>query len=246
MQLSTQAYAAPAGHIEAHGDVSLLLLSGGVGARSGHNIPKQFYELHGHPLIAYSIIAAQKVAQIGEVVVNCPEGFFERTQQIMASYCTGKPFRIVQAGRTRQQSSYILADAAQFDTVILHEAARPFVDAAMYQDMITAPAVNASYVYQISFSMCSVKPGDGTIAAGVPRDQVFDIQLPQKFKRKTLLRAHECARAAGRIFTEDAVMVSEMTGDPVTTMTGSSRNIKVTNPVDFEMAQQIMNTKAVE
>ncbi|MEX0970330.1 MAG: 2-C-methyl-D-erythritol 4-phosphate cytidylyltransferase [Paracoccaceae bacterium] len=246
MQVMVQAYSAPAGHIAPQGDVSLLLLSGGIGARSGHNIPKQFYELHGHPLIAYSIIAAQKVERIGEIVVNCPDGFFDRTRQIMASYCTAKPYRIVHAGSTRQQSSHILADAAEFSTVILHEAARPFVDAAMYRNMIDAPALNASYVYQISFSMCAVSPADSTIAAGVPRDKVFDIQLPQKFKRKTLLHAHECARAAGKSFTEDAVMVSEMTGDPVTTMTGSSRNIKVTNPVDFEMAQQIMNAKAIE
>jgi len=79
------------------------------------------------------------------------------------------------------------------------------------------------------------------ICENVPRDRVFNIQLPQKFDRTTLISAHEKALTANQTFTEDAVMVHEMTDASVHALDGDPRNIKVTTPSDVVIVSQLMN-----
>jgi 2-C-methyl-D-erythritol 4-phosphate cytidylyltransferase len=220
--------------------VSLLLLSGGVGSRSQHSEPKQFFELAGHPMIAHSIIAAIRVDRIKEIVVNAPEGFEERTEHILQSYCGGKPYKLMPPGKTRQESAQILAEAASHDTVIIHEAARPFVNKEMFQELIDNEAENVGFCYPIAFSMCRIDPKTRRIRKGVSREKVFDIQLPQKFNRRILLVAHEIARDRGKMFNEDAVLCVKMAGVEVLSLTGSSRNRKITTQEDFVIAEQMM------
>ncbi|GAA6179860.1 MULTISPECIES: IspD/TarI family cytidylyltransferase [unclassified Shimia] len=220
--------------------VSFLLLSGGVGSRSQHHEPKQFYKLAGHPMIAHSIIAAVRTPHVAEVIVNAPEGFEERTREIMEAYCAGLPFKILPAGTTRQESCEILLDAAEKDVVVLHEAARPFVSVDMLTDLITSEAENAGYCHAIAFSMCKIDTDTRMVRSGVSREKVFDIQLPQKFGRATLQTAHATARKKGKVYNEDSVMVVKMTGRPVLSLEGSSRNRKVTTPEDFIIAEGMM------
>lgn len=217
--------------------VSFLLLSGGVGARSEHHAPKQFFDLAGHPMIAYALMAANAVDQIAEVVVNAPEGYGDLTREIAGKYCPDKDVTVIAGGATRQESSLSLAQTARYDTVILHEAARPFVTAEMLETLIDCGHVNAGFCLPIPFSMCRVDNATGEIVEGVPRETVLNIQLPQKFDRPTLIAAHVQAITKGAVFTEDAVMVLEMAGQPVQSLLGSSKNIKVTTPEDFSIAK---------
>lgn len=220
--------------------VSFLLLSGGVGQRSNHHEPKQFYDLQGHPLLAHSVIPAAEELRIGEIITNAPEGFEDRTKELMEAYCGDTPYKVLPAGETRQESCQILAEAASYETVILHEAARPSVDVDTYAVLLDAPELNAGYCSPIPFSMCSINDVTKQIENGVSRDHVFNIQLPQKFDRQILLQAHAAARDAGRSFNEDAVMVTEMTGYTVQSILGQSRNRKITTPEDFFIAEYIL------
>lgn len=220
--------------------VSFLLLAGGVGARSQHHEPKQFYKLAGHSMLAHAVIAAVRTPNVAEVIVNAPEGYEARTQEIMEAYCAGVPFKILPAGDTRQESCEILAAAASQQIVVLHEAARPFICVEMLTDLIAHEATNAGYCRAISFSMCRVDPTTKQVCEGVSREEVFDIQLPQKFDRTVLQEAHAKARAQGQSYNEDSVMVVEMTGQQVLSMAGSSRNLKVTTPEDFAIAGGLM------
>ncbi|MBO9398951.1 2-C-methyl-D-erythritol 4-phosphate cytidylyltransferase [Shimia sp. R9_2] len=220
--------------------VSFLLLSGGVGARAEHHEPKQFYKLAGHPMVAHSLIAAVRSPHVAEVLINAPEGFEERTQQLMEAYCGRLPFQVVPAGATRQESCAALAAAASHDVVVLHEAARPFINPEMLSDLIACEAENAGYCHAIAFSMCRIDTETRQVRRGVSRDRVFDIQLPQKFDRATLQKAHVAARNTGAVYNEDSVMVVEMTGQPVQALEGFSRNRKVTTPEDFVIAQEMM------
>ncbi|PIE61095.1 MAG: 2-C-methyl-D-erythritol 4-phosphate cytidylyltransferase [Desulfobacterales bacterium] len=220
---------------------SLLLLSGGVGQRSGHHEPKQFYELNGHPMIAYSLMAALEEPLISEIIVNAPVGYKEYTADLMRRYCKDKFFKVVSPGQTRQESCYKLLKASSYDNVVLHEAARPFVDREMYSTLINCDSPNAGYCYPISFSMCKIDTVTKQIIERVSRDEVFNIQLPQKFERSTLMRAHELALKEKKEFTEDALMVVLMTGEPVLSLVGASRNKKVTNPEDFVIAEKMLS-----
>lgn len=218
---------------------SFLLLSGGLGSRSGNAEPKQFYEMAGHPLVAHTIIAIRQIDAIAEIVVNARPEFKDRTQNLMSSYCGRTPFKVLPAGETRQESVHILAQNATYDDVILHEAARPFATTDMFEALIAHPKQNVGYFAEIPFSMCRISRKRMVVKKGVSREKVFDIQLPQKFEKSTLVSAHDAAVRANAKYTEDAILVSEQANVAVHTMTGNSRNLKVTNPEDFAIAEQI-------
>lgn len=220
--------------------ISFLLFSGGVGSRSGHHEPKQFFELAGHPMIAYSLMAANSVDQIGEVIINAPEGFESRTRAIAEKYCPSKSIKIIPAGVTRHESSLLLAQSAQYNSVVLHEAARPFVTSEMLLELIGCDDANAGFCQPIAFSMCEIDISSGQMVKGVPRDAVFNIQLPQIFDRSVLLLAHIHSKEIGTMFTEDAIMVVEMTGEPVRALSGSTTNLKVTTPEDFLVSDTLL------
>lgn len=220
--------------------ISLLLLNGGVGSRLALDIPKQFHEVNGHPLIAYSLIAASKIEVISEIVINAPEGYEARTREILDHYAGGKPVTLVEAGRSRQQSVHRLVEVATTPRVLIHETARPMVTKDMFQALIDHEADNVGYFNDILFSMCRVDRKTQTVSKNVRREKVFNIQLPQKFDRSTLAAAHEAALKKGVTFTEDAVMVHKMTDAKVHVLPGDSRNIKVTTKNDLITISQLI------
>lgn len=218
---------------------SFLILSGGVGSRSRHFEPKQFYKINGIEMIAYSLRIANEHPAIGEIVTNAPEGFEERTQVLCDKYAPDKPAKILPCGMTRQESVRILCKEARSRSIILHEAARPMLTADMIDELIAADAKNAGLYVAVSYSMCSLD--GGFVSQNVPRENIFNIQLPQKFDRDTLLRAHDAAVEQSREFTEDSVLLKEMTGEAVRAVAGHPLNIKVTTPEDFGLATKLLS-----
>lgn len=220
--------------------ISLLLLNGGVGSRLALDVPKQFHEVNGHPIMAYTLIAASKIDAISEIVLNAPEGFEARTREILDHYAGGKPVTLVAPGASRQASVHHLLQATTNPRVLIHETARPMVTRAMFQALIDHEADNVGYFDDITFSMCRVDRKTQTVSKNVRREKVFNIQLPQKFDRATLVAAHEGALSKGRIFTEDAVMVHKMTDAKVHVLPGDPRNIKVTTQNDLITISQLI------
>lgn len=223
-----------------HQDVSFLLLSGGVGSRSGHNEPKQFRKILKIEMIGYALRVANAHPRVAEIVANAPEGYEERTKVICERYAPDKPVRILPCGATRQESVAILCAAAISDIVILHEAARPMIDAGMIDELLMSDAAHAGMFSAIPFSMCEIDEETGFVVRNVPRSAVYNIQLPQKFDRAVLDAAHKAAAERGAEFTEDTVLVSEMTGQKVRAIAGHARNIKVTTPEDFGIVANFM------
>lgn len=221
-------------------DITFLLLSGGIGARSGHYEPKQFRKIAGLEMMAYSLRVARAHGRVAEIITNAPEGYRERTAALCHEHAPGIATRIEACGATRQESVRILASVAQHDTIILHEAARPMIDAQMMDELLAAEEENAGLFTDIPFSICEIDRSTGLVGQGVPRALVANIQLPQKFSREALLKAHEIAALNGLEFTEDAVLVRQLLGARVRALPGHARNIKVTAPEDFGIVRQFI------
>lgn len=221
-------------------DVSFLLLSGGVGSRSGHHEPKQFRRIAGLEMMAYSLRLAASHPRIAEIVTNAPAGYRERTLTLCETHAPRIPSRVLDCGATRQESVRIMAQAAKHDIIVLHEAARPMIDAEMVDDLLGSDAKNAGLFAAVPFSLCEIDQVTGLVGRGIPRNRVVNIQLPQKFDRATLVKAHESAARRGLEFTEDAVLVHQVTEASVLALPGYVRNIKVTTPEDFGIVAKLM------
>lgn len=218
-----------------------MLLNGGVGKRIGAKVPKQFIRLKNIPTFIYSLRVADALDEIDEVVMNYPEGWKEDIQDVVSKYAISTPIRYVPAGETRQESVRLMLDAVTTDTVLIHEAARPLVEAKDFRELIENKADNVSYTLPLSFTVLKKKAEKAFISKILKRSRLVNIQLPQKFNTQVLRDAHAEALRKQEEYTEDASLVFAA-GNKVQIVPGSDRNIKITTPLDVQIASFLLNT----
>lgn len=221
---------------------SLLLLNGGVGARVAAGQPKQLVKVNGIPILVYSLVAADAVPEIDQIVLNYPEGWREPVESIVRNYAIKTPVVYVPAGASRHESVALLLQHATNDEIIIHETARPLVRTEDFADLVAAEHRNVSLMLEIPFTVAPVDPETRRVTGYLERDQLRNVQLPQKFARSDLEAAHTRAKSEGWIFTEDATLVA-VAGFDVRFIDGSDRNIKVTTPTDVRLATYLLTGK---
>lgn len=218
---------------------SLVLLNGGVGARVAAGQPKQFVKVNGIPILVYSLVAADAVEEITQIVLNYPAGFREEVEEIVKAYAIATPVTYVQAGATRHESVAAGVEACTNEHVVIHEAARPLVTTADFRTLIASEHENVGLMLEIPFTVAPVDPASQRVTGSLERDRLRNVQLPQKFSRADLLGAHEYAKKEGVIFTEDATLLA-VAGYDVYFVPGSDRNLKVTTPTDVRLASFLL------
>lgn len=217
--------------------IGMIVLAGGIGKRIGRPMPKQFLLLGGKPLIIHVLEKARAIADIERVVVTCPDSHLETTRELIVNHRLGAKFTCVVGGASRQESTYLgLLALGDVDSVIVHEAVRPLVSIDDFRRLIAAEDENAMYGTPIPFT---VLKGHDYIEGLLDREDLVNVQLPQKFNRAKLLAAHEAARRDGVEFTEDASLYFEYVKEPVRILEGQDYNIKITVPTDTVTAEAI-------
>lgn len=222
------------------GSVGVVLVAAGRGVRAGEaNGPKQYRDLAGRPVIAHALGSFLDHPAIGPlVVVVHPD---DRLQARDAVGDAAARLAFVDGGATRQLS--VLAGLRALkdrgcDTVLIHDAARPFADRALLDRVIGAVDAEAGAIPALAVVDTLKRGAGGHIAATVARDGLFAAQTPQGFPLAAILAAHEAAAASGRAdFTDDA-SIAEAHGLPVRLVEGSPANVKLTLPGDFTMAER--------
>jgi 2-C-methyl-D-erythritol 4-phosphate cytidylyltransferase len=150
---------------------------------------------------------------------------------------------LLEGGENRQQSvanalAAISADAN--DVVLVHDAVRPFVNAEIIHDVIAAAAKYGAAIVGVP-AVDTVKQVERTaegaiIKATIPREKIVLAQTPQGFRYGILKRAFDEAITDGFIGTDEASLV-ERSGQQVSVVMGSPRNMKITTPADLELAE---------
>ncbi len=219
------------------GMIGMIVLAGGVGKRIGRPFPKQFLLLGGKPLIIHVLEKARVIADIDRVVITCPEAHLEETRRLIANHGFDSRFECILGGGSRQESTWKGLEALDdCDSVIVHEAVRPLVTVDEFRSLIAAEDANAMFGIPIPFT---VLKGHEYVEDLLERDELVNVQLPQKFDRAKLAAAHAAARADGAFFTEDASLFHRYALERVRILPGSERNIKITVPTDIVTAEAI-------
>jgi 2-C-methyl-D-erythritol 4-phosphate cytidylyltransferase len=215
----------------------MIVLAGGIGRRIGRPTPKQFLLLGGKPLLVHVLEKARAIPEIERVVVTCPEAHLDATRELITNHRLGAKFECIVGGGSRQESAYKgLLALGDLDSVIIHEAVRPLVSVDDFRRLMDTPEENAMFGIPIPFT---VLKGHDFIEGLLEREELVNVQLPQKFNRAGLLAAHEAARGDGREFTEDASLFFEYAKEPVRIVPGMDHNIKITVPTDTVTAEAI-------
>ncbi len=222
-----------------------LVLAGGSGVRLGTEIPKQYLDLSGRAVLRHSIETLASHPAIGAVrCVIRPEDrdLYEATTTGLALLDPAE------GGPSRQESARLglesLRDLAPA-TVLIHDAARPFVDAATIDRTLAGLNDCPAALPAVPLGD-TLKRGDGTgmkVAATVERAGLWRAQTPQGFRYADILAAH-CA-LAGEELTDDAA-VAERAGLDVALVMGSENNMKITSAEDLERARRMLAGEASE
>lgn len=219
--------------------VAAIIAAGGRGARFGAGRPKQLLELGGRSILQRSVDAFVASDRIDEIVVALPSEIFASPPDGLR--VSAKPVHLVEGGARRQDSvaRAFSAIASRADIVVIHDAARPFVSGALIGRTIDAAAEFGAAVAAVPVRD-TVKRGDaqGMIAATLPREEIHLAQTPQAFRTSILRDA--LARGARGTDATDEAMLAEEAGHAVRLVEGDARNVKITTPDDFALAESVL------
>ncbi|MND52838.1 Bifunctional enzyme IspD/IspF [compost metagenome] len=231
--------------------IGIVIVAAGRGERVGSpdEGPKQYRPIGGRPVIAHTLDTFLSWQRRGPIVVvihpDDEELYAAATVGLAASDIT-----LAFGGDTRQRSVYEglkALSATEATHVMIHDAARPFVDHAMLDRIAEAfdngvdavlPAVAVTDTLKRSGS-------DGLVHETVPRSGLYAAQTPQSFLLSEIRSAHEKAAALRRDdFTDDAA-IAEWSGLSVSIVEGSVDNIKLTVKRDMTMADERLSSNAL-
>ncbi|MEO7691696.1 MAG: bifunctional 2-C-methyl-D-erythritol 4-phosphate cytidylyltransferase/2-C-methyl-D-erythritol 2,4-cyclodiphosphate synthase [Sphingomonas sp.] len=212
-----------------------LIVAAGQGVRSGGTLPKQFAILAGKPMIAHSFAALSGHPRIDRVVVAIGQG-----QEAALSAALGDVEHVT-GGATRRLSVLAGLEALASrnpERVLIHDAARPFLSAAVIERLLTALDTSEGAVPALPVADTLARNdgalGDATLGEVVPRDGLHRIQTPQAFRFDAVLAAHR--NWVGNEPTDDAQMVRKA-GGSVALVEGDMMLEKITYPADFVAAE---------
>lgn len=231
-----------------------VLFAGGVGSRMrSKDVPKQFLEIHGKPIIVRTAKLFQDHADIDSIVVVCVRDWIERCSELLRAYGISKLAEVVAGGDTGQDSIYQGLLAAQDiadgrrTLVLIHDGVRPLIKEETITDNIRSVERygSAITVVQAKETILSVG-GSGDIKKIPPRDSIQLARAPQSFWLDEVLEAQEWARSQGRHDFIDSASLMQERGHVLHTVVGPDENMKITTPGDFFAMQAILNARENE
>ena len=223
--------------------VGAVIVAAGESRRM-RGIDKILTPLVGRPLVAHTIEAFNDSPRIGRIVLVLSGDILDRGRRLVEEGGWDKVTDVCAGGERRQDSVRAGLDRLQdVEWVVVHDGARPLVDADIIGRGLDAAAETDAAVAAVPVTDTIKRAGPGCIVVDTPRrEELWAAQTPQVFRRSVLAEAH--GRVAEDV-TDDAAMV-EREGGAVKLFMGSYENIKVSTPEDLAAAQVLLESRAAE
>lgn len=212
-----------------------LVVAAGRGTRLGGAVPKQYLTLAGKPLLRRSLATLVRHPNIDRVRVVFNPDDRDLYDEATAGFDLLPP---VAGGAARQDSVRLGLESVEEvrpSSVLIHDAARPFVDAAIIDRVLAALDDAPAAIPALPLRDTVKRGASNMVAETLDRAHLWRVQTPQGFRYAEILAAHRAAR--GLDLTDDAA-VAERAGLPVRLVEGSEANFKVTTPDDLREAER--------
>lgn len=222
--------------------VTAVVFAGGVGARmKSVEIPKQFLEVDGKPIIIRTLENFQYHSEVDNIVISCLESWIDKLEEYIQKYRITKVLKVVPGGENGHGSIHNGLVAAQDyakneddDIVLICDGVRPLLSEKLISDCIKTAREHETAV-PVTRSIDSVlesKDGE-TCNHSLPRSEMFITQAPQGYTMRKIMWAHDEAEKRG---ITNPISSSELLielGEKVQIFIGDRDNIKVTTPEDM-------------
>lgn len=228
-----------------------VLFAGGVGSRMhSKDLPKQFLEIHGKPIIVHTTELFQRHEDIDAIVVACHSDWLEYCEALLVRYGLSKVRRIVPGGATGQLSIYAglcaaeqLADGDR-SIVLVHDGVRPLITQQTITDNIASVKEHGSAITSVKVKETVLEVDSDEKITNVPnRSQTRLARAPQSFWLDEILAAHRRALAEGRRDFIDSASMMMAYGHSLYLVEGPDENIKITTPDDFFSMRSILDAR---
>jgi 2-C-methyl-D-erythritol 4-phosphate cytidylyltransferase len=214
-----------------------LIVAGGKGTRMGSNVPKQFLELKGVPILVHTVQAFLRYSGALRIILVLPASEIKTWQKVSTRYSL--PAVLLQTGGdTRFQSvKRGLEKIKEEGLVAIHDGVRPLVSEDIIAASFRLAAIQGSAVASVPLKE-SLRVTDQQGTRALDRSQYRLIQTPQTFRTALIRKAYELPEEPS--LTDDA-SVAERAGHKISLFEGSYRNIKITDREDLVIAEGLMS-----
>jgi 2-C-methyl-D-erythritol 4-phosphate cytidylyltransferase len=220
-----------------------IIPAAGLGLRLGGETPKAFREVGGESLLVHAVrgLKAATAADLSCLVVAVPAGTEDAVLKELEPYAGDTRLLVVAGGTERTDSVRVALDLVPvdgIDCILVHDAARAFVPAAVVDRVVAAVRGGAAAVVPVvpvTDTIKRISPA-GEVVDTPDRSTLVAVQTPQGFDPVVLRRAH----AAGVVGSTDDAMLCERLGVTVVTVEGSEEAFKVTRPRDLLLAEALL------
>lgn len=214
----------------------------------GSDRNKLLISLFGKPLLAWTLMAAERAASISWIGIIGQPSDFEDVETILSNISISKPVQFIQGGSTRQESVYngLQGLPAQAGRVLIHDGARCLATPDLFDRcaavLLTCPGLIAAVTVKDTIKVVDRM---GIVEHTPDRSNLWAAQTPQGFEVKLLKACHEQGRTLGWEVTDDAALF-EKCNLPVTIVPGEETNLKITTPVDLAIAEFILRGRELD
>jgi len=216
-----------------------VIVAGGSSARFGEN--KLAADLCGRPLLAWALAAFEAAPSVDTIVLVAGAGC-EAWAENLAKVWAPTKFRAVVPGGARRESVEAGLRACRSRYVAIHDGARPLIAVTTIELAIAGAAGKPGAIVAIPITDTVKEVANGAIVGHPDRSRLFAAQTPQVVLRQAWLDA---AAASDNDETDDAAMLARL-GLECVVVEGSVENIKITRPMDLEMARMILERRMAE
>ncbi len=227
-----------------------VILAGGVGARVGLGIPKQFLKVAGKSVIEHTLDVFETSHHISEIIIMMNPEWIKEAQEIVDKARFRKVTKILPGGKTRNETTQIaLENLNDSDVVLFHDAVRPLIDEQIIANCVSLLQKHQAIDVVIpSADTLVIVDSEGLIQDIPPRSNFRRGQTPQGFVAGILKDAYsKAAKDPNFQATDDCSVVLKYRPDiPIATVTGSEYNMKVTEPIDLFLVDKLFQVSSLE
>lgn len=221
----------------------VIIAAGGTGSRLNANLPKQYMLLCNKPVLMHTIEAFSGI--VDEIYIAIHPQMISYWERLCKEYNFTFQHQLVHGGETRFQSIknalvYIKGSLSSeiFTTsyIAIHDAARPLVDKTLILESFNQVQSGMNITLAVK-STNSIRIGNQEDSTSIDRNTVWQIQTPQTFPAQVLSEAYKQKESS--LFTDDCSVVEKF-GKSIRLIESTNRNIKLTYPEDFAIAEILL------
>lgn len=218
---------------------SFIITAGGIGKRMNADIPKQFLELEGKPILLHTLENLYAFDSEATFILTLPADWMNFWNDILAKHNCTIPHHVVAGGTERFHSIKNALDFTTGDVIAIHDGVRPFVSHQTLHRLFDALSESKAVIPILSIKE-SLRQISDTESKHMIREQFKTVQTPQCFDRNLIVQAYQQEFTGS--FTDDASVV-EAQGNKIAWVDGNEENIKITSPFDLLIATSLLKNE---